>query len=287
MKTIIKFLFYIILIQIPVMAESQSFVSYKNLWSILGEDSFEGKWARTSYYKFSGDTIVGQITYLKLYMTEDEQKENWKLASLWREHNDSVFKYSEYDMSDILIYNFNLQEKDSFLVAEVLKYIYVDSIRMKQWGGEERKHIYLSSPDQPYLLTTWISGVGQNGEITRSSEIGITGAFVKILCFSQNGELLYQDPEYNTCYLNTTSALVYTKNEEFASIYVTGEATVHIDLLQDETGTLHLYTPNGKQILKCPLTAPETILCAPGAGLFLYRFVSEKGGVQSGKVVVK
>ncbi|MCF8359901.1 MAG: hypothetical protein K9H26_14170 [Prolixibacteraceae bacterium] len=71
------------------------------------------------------------------------------------------------------------------------------------------------------------------------------------------------------------------------SVCNSGEGNIRIELLQGDKGILHLYTPAGKQILKCPLTAPETTLCAPGTGLFLYRFVSEEGEVQSGKVMVK
>ena len=144
------------------------------------------------------------MQYKKLYFSEDEQKKDWKLNSLWVENNDSIFQYSTVSEENLLIYDFNISEKDSFLNPYTDNYLYVDSIRTKEWGTDERKLIYFHSKEQSNLHTVWIKGVGQNGDITQSSEAGVTGGFSSILCFEENGELVYQNPEYNSCYVVTS-----------------------------------------------------------------------------------
>ncbi len=164
----------------------------------------EQSWTRTSSFKFSGDTTVQQTNYKKLYFSDDEQKENWALHSLWVERNDSVYKYSLNTEEQLLVYDFNISENDSFHCRNTGLYLYVDSIKTKEWGTSERKIIYFHSEGNNYLHTIWIKGVGQNGLITRSSEVGITGGISSILCFEENGQLIYQNPEYNSCYIFTT-----------------------------------------------------------------------------------
>ncbi|MBN1924753.1 MAG: hypothetical protein JW798_02855 [Prolixibacteraceae bacterium] len=182
-------------------------------------------------------------------------------------------------------------EGDSFILEAYTSdtiFLYIDSVRYIPWGGKMRKHIFSHSKFyDTWPETVWIEGVGNICNPSRSSNEGFGGSTQSLLCFEEEGNLVYQDPEYNTCYVNNNSAQIIPKNEDFVSVFATGEGTVHVDLVQDDTGTLYLYTPDGKLILKHPLTAPETTLCAPGAGLFLYRFVSEQGEMQSGKLIVK
>ncbi|MFU8843573.1 MAG: T9SS type A sorting domain-containing protein [Bacteroidales bacterium] len=51
----------------------------------------------------------------------------------------------------------------------------------------------------------WIEGVGSNRGILESGTAGYVGGWRWFLCMSQNEELIYMNPNYNTCYLKTTS----------------------------------------------------------------------------------
>jgi hypothetical protein len=230
--------------------------------------------------------MVNGIVSKKMYVSHDENHKYWRFHSFWNERNDSVFYNNHW-----LIYDFNVQENDTFQYSgeNNPEYIIVfDSIRTKFFAGKMRKHFYSHFPKlEEFGITVWIEGIGFPNNPTRNNDYFWSGTSQSILCFEEEGNLVYQDPEYNTCYVNTSSAQIIQKNDEFVSVCNSGEGSIRIDLLQDKTGTLHLYTPAGKQILKCPLIKPKNTLCAPGTGLFLYRFVSEEGGVQSGKVVVK
>jgi hypothetical protein len=57
----------------------------------------------------------------------------------------------------------------------------------------------------------WIEGIGFPNNPTRNSDYFLDGGFQSLLCFEEEGNLVYQYPEYNTCYVNTTSAQVIPK----------------------------------------------------------------------------
>ncbi|MBN1927650.1 MAG: hypothetical protein JW798_17580 [Prolixibacteraceae bacterium] len=287
MNTICKMIILILLLQISFKGISQNFISEDKMWSIVIVGGFDDYiYYSTDHYKFSGDTILNGIVSKKMYVSHDENHQYWRYHSVWNERNDSVFYNNRW-----LIYDFNVQEKDTFKYSGEdypEDIIVFDSIRTKFFAGKIRKHYYSHFPRlEEFGITVWIEGIGFPNNPTRNNDYFWSGTSQSLLCFEEEGNLVYQDTEYNTCYVNTTSAPVTPKKEEFVSLYAMGEGAIRVELFQGDTGTLHLLTPDGKQILKCPLTAPETTLCAPGKGLFLYRFVSEKGEVQSGKVVVK
>jgi hypothetical protein len=264
------------------------FISEKKVWSDLIKDSFENKWKRTEFYKFNGDSTINNVKFKKLYISSDENREHWSLNSLWLEKDDSIFQLDNITGNYNLIYNFNLEKGDSFFVFNKF-YLYVDSVKnVVEWGGDIRKHWYLSNRDKDiYRNTVWIEGVGQTGLMTRPTEIGISGAMCSILCFEENGQQVYQNSEYNSCYINTLSNTELKSQQQLINLISTGEEKLYIKLLRKEFGELVLYSTDGKQLLNQKITSDETELCAPSYGVMLYRFVTEKGEIQTGKVLVK
>jgi len=281
----ITYIFWLMIFgSIQLMA--QSFVSENKLWSIIGQDSNEGNWAQSSFFKFSEDTTINQMQYKKLYVSDNEHQTDWKFNSSWNERNDSVFQYLDSKGIDILIYDFNLEEKDSFYFYWQEDYLYVDSVKIKQWGNKDRKHIYLKSKWQPNLQTIWIQGVGQNGLITRSSETGVLGAIVKILCYSENGEKVYQNPKYDGCYIHTSIEKV-EQAPQLLSCKANNNGVLTIELIRSQGGVFSLFTPESKLERKMSLSRATTRICSLSSGLYIFRFESNEGIVQTGKVLVK
>ena len=282
MKNTITIIAFFLLVHISCTA--QNFVSENKLWSVLSRDaSGENMWERTIFFKFIGDTTLNDTKYLKLFESSDNG-ENWKMSSLWYEKNDSVFQYSPSDKIDVLTYNFSLQEKDSFYFQPV-GYLDVDSVSTQMWGNSERKIIYLSSNRYSYSQTKWIQGVGQDGYITQSSEIGRTGAFCSILCFHENGELIYQNPEYNSCYITSNSVDQFENVKNLVDLIAVGDGLLQFTVAIK--GELMLYNLEGRLLQKNKIVSTTSTICAPETGIILYRFQSENGQVQTGKVQVK
>jgi hypothetical protein len=185
---------------------AQSFIDTTKIWSIVITDSGGGPShgsKTTSYFKFTGDTTINSKDYFVLCECNDVNRKIWRINSYWREKNDSVFQFNPNTGNEDLIYDFILTENDSFLVDEQIT-LYVDSVRMKEWGEKVRKHWYFHKFNgNTSNITVWIEGVGNINNFTQSSDIDIAGAFTNLLCFTENGELVYQNPEYNSCYINT------------------------------------------------------------------------------------
>jgi hypothetical protein len=77
------------------------------------------------------------------------------------------------------------------------------------------------------------------------------------------------------------------KKKNLISLFSSGNGLLQLRLKSSISGEIILYTPEGKQVLKEPVKEMESPICAPSSGLLLYRFVTEKGKVQAGKVVVR
>ena len=284
MKNTITIIAFFLLVHISCTA--QNFVSENKLWSVLSRDaSGENMWERTIFFKFIGDTTLNDTKYLKLFESSDNG-ENWKMSSLWYEKNDSVFQYSPSDKIDVLTYNFSLQEKDSFYFQPV-GYLDVDSVSTQIWGNSERKIIYLSSNRYSYSQTKWIQGVGQDGYITQSSEIGLTGAFNNILCFHEDGELVYQNPDYNRFYINTNTAVTTLDDQvKLIEVFPNDKGLLTIRILNQHQGELTLFNLEGKQLIQQKINAVETQIYIPATGIIMYQFTNNKGKKQTGKIVV-
>ena len=80
----------------------------------------------------------------------------------------------------------------------------VDSISSIEINGEDRKHMYFSCYGQGGLLEHWIEGIGSNFGILQSGGCFVVGWRTIFLCMSEDGELIYMNPNYSSCYLNNT-----------------------------------------------------------------------------------
>jgi hypothetical protein len=77
------------------------------------------------------------------------------------------------------------------------------------------------------------------------------------------------------------------KNKSLIDLFSIDNGLLQLQLKSNFSGEIILYTPDGKQVLKKPVTNKESTICTPANGLLLYRFITEKGEVQSGRVVVQ
>ena len=69
-----------------------------------------------------------------------------------------------------------------------------DVDRRKFWFGLEYDGF-----GNPRAKETWVEGIGSDYGLLWSGYYGIPDGWHCLLCFHQNGELIWQNPEYNTC----------------------------------------------------------------------------------------
>jgi hypothetical protein len=155
-------------------------------------------WTETTI--IGSDTTIGSHTYKKLFMSSEEFPVNWQYAGGIREEGQKVWVVGTNNFPEREIYDFSVAQGDT--IEYYMEIIIVDSVAYKPIYGQNRKHIYLS-----YFNTTelWIEGIGSNRGLMYSGTAGVVGGGFWFLCKTEDGVTVYMNPNYNTCYLKTTS----------------------------------------------------------------------------------
>ncbi len=165
--------------------------------------------------KFINDTSSWNgKTYQVLYSTSDPVQGNWNEDFYYgyREENKKVYKSEIYSDIEYLIYDFSLAVGDSMYVDSMYYYpnyahvISVDSVLV---GNAFRKRIQFDNPPE-----VWIEGIGSLFSPFDPIRWCMSmGAGPLLLCVSDSTGNLYMNPEYNSCYLDTTM----THRKEYGS----------------------------------------------------------------------
>ena len=234
----------------------------------------------TNYVNWcSGDTIINDVRYAKLMGTTDG--DNPHLFSLLREEYGKVWQRRLNNPTEVLLYDFTSNVGDTLRVGIFDEYLVVDSISIEHIGGVDRKKYWFGLEydfiGDPYAVETWTEGIGSSFGLLCSGYWGIVGGYYCALCFHENGELIWQNPEYDACtvtavdenqdsditiYPNPTNGLLYIDyditNVEIYNILgqlvkETKENVIDLSAQEASTYLLKVITPSGvvtKQIIK-------------------------------------
>lgn len=164
-------------------------------------------------YYISGDSVYNNMNYKKINFTYDSTLQTGYVRYLLREDTlkRQVFYLDPFDNIDKLLYDFSLSENDTVTIyndpigSVALK---VDSIDQILIAGQQRKLLKLSPVNNfRNRFEYWIEGIGSSKGLFESGFSSIIAVDIPefvLLCFHQDGELLYKDTEFNSCYLSTT-----------------------------------------------------------------------------------
>lgn len=158
-------------------------------------------WPNYTYTNFvdwcSGDTIIEDVRYTKIMGTANG--DDPRLFSLLREEEGKVWYRDLNHQTDILLYDFTANVGDTLFES----YLVVDSISIEHIGGIDRKKYWFGLEyeftGEPYALETWIEGIGSDLGLLNSGSYYYCGSYSRALCFHQNGELVWYNPEYGSC----------------------------------------------------------------------------------------
>jgi hypothetical protein len=202
----------LLLILITFSLKSQEYYSLLEInksWNVLSVQYIPGDpYYDTTYstisYKLMGDTLINSLSYFKLYKSEEEFPENWTIDAFLREDDQKkIWMLKEINEEEYLLYDFDIQQGD---VIEVGYYdpvsLTVDSITVVEVGGTDRLKYWFSYDD--YYKETWITGIGSSKGIIFSGSTFIVGGWYWLLCASQQEEVYYSNPNYESCYLVTS-----------------------------------------------------------------------------------
>jgi hypothetical protein len=208
MKKKLAFSITFIVIQ-TMVCFSQHLVQEGKLWSNTSIGTSGGSEHQSYWVKFQADTLINDLEYKKVMQSDDSLHSNWYVKGFIREDvtSQKVYLYDVYNQVDILLYDFSLETGDSILAGDGESYAKVDTVIYKPFGNstDTLKQICFDSG----CNTRWIEGIGSLwGVMEGLNAFFITGEISKLVCYYDNDNLVYHNPEFETCFPVSTSVSI-------------------------------------------------------------------------------
>ena len=161
-----------------------------------------GVWQINNYVNWcSGDTLIEDVRYMKIMGTVNDSYPIF--YTLLREEDGKVWKRYSIAHSETLLYDFTASVGDTLRIGDFAEEMVLDSISMVQIGGVDRRKFWFGLEydglGNPRAKETWVEGIGSDFGLLWSGYYGVYDGWHCLLCFHQYGELVWQNPEYNTC----------------------------------------------------------------------------------------
>ncbi|MEA3448102.1 MAG: hypothetical protein U9Q98_06590, partial [Bacteroidota bacterium] len=171
----------------------------------------------TEVFKFVGDTLIEGIEYIKVWRSTDEYQEIYEEFGFIHETTDKkVFYRPDTSEQEYLIYDLGANIGDTLFVAglegswgsitlfydenhpEPIVITAIDTIFI---AGQNRRRLHIHQG-----ADYWIEGIGSMKGMLHN-ELYLTGNdMYELLCYYKDDIVLFQNPEYNSCF-------IYTENE--------------------------------------------------------------------------
>ena len=203
------FITYLLSLSLWLSAQVGDIVTENRIWSNLLETCEPDVTYYTTFYqRFEGDTIIANKPYLKVMIAEDELASEWVYTNEYvREENGRVFYLSDPEEGEVLIYDFNILVGEQVTIWNPIAFgdltltlNKIDSV-MTFDGYRKRWEFVLDIFSPPEI---WIEGVGSESGVLNSGTgifLGLCGTY-SLLCSSDYGNQIYQNPGYEGCYFN-------------------------------------------------------------------------------------
>jgi hypothetical protein len=250
----------------------------------------------TSFLHTEGDTLMNEKRYKKLISCADSLCGKKSLKSYIREEYGRVYMANK--TKEFLQFDFNLHKGDTMIMnirEDLPYYVRIDSVKSIIWSDKkERISQYVTVFDYyrgtlGYSLNdVFVEGIGSQ-KFGLEYPIGMFftgGAWCSptLLCCHSGTTLLYTEPLINSCYLST--GIQQLQQPKLVQVSATNPGMLEVQLTEAKAGKLFVFDTKGKLILGQPINTTRTQCCLPSNGVYLFRFVSDKGKVQTGKVLV-
>ena len=295
--------------------QAQVFPTSDAIWSIKSDDvEFAGEIKKGGvwYYGLSGDTIIGDVSYNKLYLLNDttlniDSKDKY-VGGFWQEEkkvwfrpSSDYFRYIEYygnppyteetilydfskNAGDTIWHNFNTWTMKDSIAMSIITSIEIDEQERKIYHIESYEHYY----DDFFELDRdrWIEGIGGMhglwGFLSPKPTCICPEPY--LACFKQGNEVKYMDARCNSCFPGATGILekntvplevIYENN----SIRIQGEPFVF-------PCELKLFSSVGQLVLRKGLQSNKEIQVGQLKGIYLYQVQKNGEIMKTGKIII-
>lgn len=260
-----KYLIALSLTIIITGVQSQNMiVNESGLWSTLEIHCLPwGNSYSTYFIKFSGDTVVDDLTYKKVLKCTEETQSEWSTYGLIREDNENRVFLRPVGYIEGLVYDFGVSIGDSvvalnvFINPDTLHFVVtqIDSVLLLD-GYRKRVSLFEYNNIKEEV---WIEGVGSLFGILNScndSYGGLCGSY-EGLCYEEDGTLVYRLEEYNECYVSITTNV---EDRESPKLIISpNPAKSFVNLTFDEAGhkEIEIYNLQGVKLISAKGTGNQ------------------------------
>ena len=158
------------------------------------------------------DNITLDGVDYKLVWTEDVY-DSKRIAGAVREEDKRVYfrrKIEQNYQEEVLLYDFNLMVGDTVTVNWMGQQLMVLEESEVEVDGTMRRQLGLGRYSVGYPPTEvdeyWIEGVGSTFGFLNSGSEGLGGAFIYLLCYHENGNLVWDNEAFDDCVMNSDGA---------------------------------------------------------------------------------
>ena len=247
----------------------------------------------------TGDTIIEDVRYMKIMGSINDGPS--ALFTVLREENGKVWMRYLSTSEETLLYDFTASVGDTLCFGEPGASFVLDSISTEQIGGVDRRKFWFGleydGSGNPRAKETWVEGIGSDYGLLWSGYYGIPDGWHCLLCFHQNGELVWQNPEYNTC-TYPYDAVEETERETVVVYPNPGNNVLNIctavTMWQPYNARVEIYDLTGKLVCNQEITDNVTSINAENwpSGMYFWKVVvgTSTGSVteaESGKWIKK
>ena len=259
----------------------------------------------TESMKLEGDTLIDDVQYKKLWRKLSSQTGYWLgcleycLYGFMREEPEGKVFYQPIDQdTTYLLYDFGMNVNDTTLMRYMQSpspfdnvTIRIDSITTQYIAGAERRVYYVSSkssngfPADWRWLNTWIEGIGATEGLLYSCHCTTCGGIIihELLCYHEDGELVWQNPSYNTCLIDNYDGI--QDNTEEAGVHVYPNPAKDIVVIDGiEPAEVQVYNALG-QLVKTVRGTNEVDLSGLVEGVYLLRLTDKEGNAYLEKII--
>ena len=245
-----------------------------------------GVWQINNYVNWcSGDTLIEDVQYMKIMGTLNNGNPN--LFTVLKEEDGKVWERHLNTSVETLLYDFTASVGDTLCFGHPGNCFVLDSISMVQIGGVDRRKFWFGLEydglGNPRAKETWVEGIGSDYGLLWSGYYGVYDGWHCLLCFHQYGELVWQNPEYNTCSY-PYDAVEENKDSEITVYPNPGNNTLNIRTAL-QNARIEIYDITGKLVYNQEITGNNTRINAEGwpSGAYVWKVYT---GVSTGSTTL-
>jgi hypothetical protein len=180
------------------------FMDSTNIWTevhyyLIGHQSYK-------YTISSESTEFNDKIYYEILYSLDEEGGAWQNTWGFIRYEDQKL-YGGYSEGEILIFDYSLEVNDTLFTEPVFVVTDIDSVLLE--NGEKRKRLHTQCPFGSWGDWTiyWIEGMPSSAGLLEHHSICAADAGSALMCIWKNNELLYSNPEQDSCWLIPVATL--------------------------------------------------------------------------------